>query len=149
MRLRLLVRAKDHTPQYRRQPDARCSRLAEAEKSHYNLLKTMHSILDKGSVFINLGRFGGEALEAMIGSVDEAIKKADEDSFERSDAVAVALKIETSLIDSHFYDVVSTDAPEFKIIAGRLSSEIKKHVDLISRVAEMYGKDAGTKEWVG
>ena len=34
-------------------------------------------------------------------------------------------------MDSHFYDVVSSDAPEFKIIAERLSADTQKHVELI------------------
>ena len=105
--------------------------LADAEKTHSNLLKTMHHILDKGSIFHNLGKFNDEVIQSMIDLLDESLKKVNDPNFTSSDAINTALKIESSIMDSHFYDVVSSDAPEFKIIAERLSSDTKKHVQAV------------------
>jgi len=105
--------------------------LADAEKTHFDLLKTMHRILDKGSIFYNLGKFDDQTFVQIKSLIDESLKNADNPGLTSSDAISTAFKIETSVIDSHFYDVVSSDAPEFKIIAQRLSVDTKKHVETI------------------
>ncbi len=109
------------------------SELACAEKVHANLLQTMHRILEKGSIFRNLGKFSDQAIQPMLELIEDSLKKADSPDLTQKEAVAIALKIESSLLDSHFYDVVASDAPEFKIIAERLSADTRKHVDLIRR----------------
>ncbi|MDD4869724.1 MAG: hypothetical protein PHR77_04125 [Kiritimatiellae bacterium] len=114
--------------------------LANAEKTHYDLLKTMHRILDKGSIFYNLGKFGDKALLQMESLINESLKNADNPGLTSGDAISTAFKIETSVIDSHFYDVISSDAPEFKIIAQRLSADTKKHVEAIRNHFEQHSK---------
>ncbi len=108
------------------------SGLATAEKTHADMLKSMHRILDKKSLFFNLGKFGKEATSQLLDFINEAIKSADKPGFTMQDAVNAALKIETSIIDAHFYDIVTSDAPEFKIIADRLTADTKKHIKAIN-----------------
>jgi hypothetical protein len=101
--------------------------LAEDEMTHSALLKTMHRILDKGSLFFDLGKFSSGALPAINALLDRAMERAKTRSFAPDEALSTAFEIETSLIDSHFYDVVTSDAPEFRIIAARLSKDTKEH----------------------
>jgi len=109
------------------------SSLSKAEKMHANLLKTMHRILDKGSVFYNLGKFSDVAIQPMITIINSALKEADAPDLTSDDAITAALKIESSIMDAHFYDIVASDAPEFRIIAERLSGETKQHAELIRK----------------
>ena len=48
--------------------------LAAAEQTHHNLLKTMHSILKKGNLFYNLGKFSDEAIQLMIVLIRDSLK---------------------------------------------------------------------------
>lgn len=105
--------------------------LAAAEKTHADLLKTLHRILDKGRLFFNIGKFDDRTLQPVVSLVETSLKKADTPGFTADEAVATALQIEASILDAHFYDLVSSDAPEFKIIAERLSSDTRKHVAAI------------------
>ena len=105
--------------------------LSGQEKVHANLLKTMHRFLDKGNTFYNLGKFDPAAIQPIVAIVLEAQAKVNDETLTSSEAISKALAIETSILDSHFYDVVTTEAPEFKIIAERLSADTKKHVDSI------------------
>ena len=105
--------------------------LAAAEKTHADMLRTMNRILDKGNIFYNLGKFSDEAIQPIVTLVDDALKKTGHSGLTFSEAISTALRIETSIVDSHFYDVVASDAPEFRIIAERLSADTKTHVDTI------------------
>lgn len=105
--------------------------MATAEMTHHDLLKTMHNILNRGKLFYNLGKFSDEAIQPMITLIKDSQKNADLPDLKAAEAIATALKIESSLMDSHFYDVVSSDAPEFQIIAKRLSSDTGKHVEMV------------------
>jgi len=116
------------------------SDLSKAEKMHANLLQTMHRILDRGIIFLNLGKFSDEAIQPMVALIEDSIKKADAPTLSRNDAISTALRIESSIMDSHFYDIVNSDAPEFKIIAERLSADTKKHVDMVRNNLEQYTK---------
>ncbi len=119
------------------------STLSKVEETHANLLKTMHRIFDKGNIFYNLGKFGDAAIQPTIDLINRSLKEADAPGFKAADAMKTGLKIESSLIDAHFYDIVDSDAPEFKIIAARLSSETKHHAELIRHYFEKHIEDSG------
>ena len=105
--------------------------LADTEKTHSDLLKTMHRILNKGSIFYNLGKFDKETLQRVESLINESLKNADNPGLTFNEAISTAFKIETSVVDSHFYDVVKSDAPEFKLLAERLSADTREHVEVI------------------
>lgn len=105
--------------------------LVEAEHTHAKLLKSMHRILDKGSIFFNIGKFNKDMMEPVHKVIEDALAAAEKPDLTQQDATKSALSIESSLLDAHFYDKVTSDAPEFKIIAERLSKETKKHVEVI------------------
>ena len=105
--------------------------LAAEEKTHSNLLRSMHRILDKGRIFYNLGKFDSNALKEMDRLINNSLKEANNPAITYSDVISAAFKIETSIIESKFYDVVASDAPEFKIIAQRLTEDTKRHVELV------------------
>lgn len=106
-------------------------RLAREEKQHAAMLRTLHRFLKKGHLFSNIGRFSETAIEPIMKLVADARIEAASGRVSAHQAVQVALRIETSLIDSRFYDVVESDAPEFKHIAQTLSHATAIHTEQI------------------
>lgn len=119
--------------------------LADTERVHSDLLKTLHRILDKGNTFYNLGRFTEQAIQPMVSLIDNSHKDADRMKLSSIEAITTALQIESSILNSHFYDVVASDAPEFRIIAARLAADTKQHADDIRSYFQSLGRSpAGT-----
>ncbi len=47
-------------------------------------------------------------------------------------AVNTALKLEQTMVESQFYEIVESDAKEFKIIAARLVAHSKLHLEKLN-----------------
>jgi hypothetical protein len=105
--------------------------LSQKEKVHAQLLKSMHALLDNGNIFWNLDRFDKESIDSFLKTVREAIHVSKEKDFSQKEAIETALSVEASVIDSHFYDIVKSDAKEYSSIAGRLSSDTHNHVEAV------------------
>jgi len=113
------------------------TKLSKTEASHARLLRTMHRILDKGSLFYNLGKFDDKEIQHVKAITSEGLQHAIDRAFTPKKALSTALAIESSLLDAHFYDVVKSEASEFKIIAQRLSSDTRKHLESIRHAFNM------------
>lgn len=105
--------------------------LSNEERAHARLLKSMHKLLNKGYIFYNLGRFDRQTINALITKVKTELAEVKEKPISVLRAITVALTIETSIMDAHFYEIVTSDAPEFKIIADHLSKATKQHIEQI------------------
>ncbi len=105
--------------------------LSAEEDDHARLLKSMHTQLDNGNVFYNLGRFDKQATDALIAKVNAEIAAVRTHPVSALKAITVALSIETSILDAHFYEIVTSDAPEFTVIADHLSKATKRHIELV------------------
>ena len=105
--------------------------LSQREEAHAKLLRTMHKQLDKGSIFRNIGRFDSGSVESFLSTMSDAIKHAEEDGVSQTQAIKTALSIESSVLDAHFYDIVKSDAQEYRIIADRLSIDTHDHVNAV------------------
>jgi len=102
--------------------------LAEEELAHSRLLSGLIRILDNGHIFYNIGRFSASTISSATLCVSRQVDRARKHLTYEAEAIAAALSIEASMIDAHFYDIVSSDAPEYRIIAARLASDTKGHV---------------------
>ena len=109
-------------------------KLSAEEDSHARLLKSMHAQLDNGNIFYNLGRFDKQATDALIAKVTAESAAAKKAPVSAVRAITVALSIETSILEAHFYEIVTSDAPEFTVIAEHLSKATKRHVELVSEL---------------
>ena len=105
--------------------------LSAEEHAHVRLLKSLHKQLDKGNVFYNLGRFDTQIIDAYITKARAEQAALKTGTVSASQAVSVALLLETSLVDAHFYDIVTSDAPEFTVIADHLSKATRRHIALV------------------
>jgi len=103
--------------------------MAVEEKEHAAALRGMHDLLDRGFLLENIGEFIGEHIDEDIAQVRRALKRAERPSVRLQDAVANARDIESSVIETQFYEVVSCGAPEFAVIAARLHGGTEGHLE--------------------
>ena len=105
--------------------------LAREENQHAALLRTLKKNLAKGSIFFNLGHFSDERLGAMTTLVNAELTLARCHNTNHARALETAVKIEDWLLESKFYDFVTSDSQEFQIIARKLSGDTQRHINLI------------------
>jgi hypothetical protein len=105
--------------------------LSQKEIGHANILRSMHKQLVKGNLFRNMGRFNPAEIGFFIDRLNDVNVYAKENSITQEEAVLTALSIESSILDAHFYDIVQSDADEYRIIASRLSADTHDHVKAV------------------
>lgn len=106
-------------------------RLAAEEQGHANQLKSLLPLLDKGVVFKEIGRFDSASIAPISDLITRAVETVRRSPLSRYEALSVALQIESSLIDSHFYDLVHSDSSEYQTIANLLRAATQNHVNLV------------------
>lgn len=111
------------------------ARLAAEELQHATLLKGLYKILDQGRVFRNVERFNRRDIEADIRVILNAEFVARHGKLSPHDAVNTALRIERAITESGFYASVTSDAPEFALIAARLMGCTKEHLHRLDQEA--------------
>ena len=57
-----------------------------------------------------------------------------------AEALSVAVNLEETLIEAHFYDIVKCDAPEFKDVASRLAADTHRHAAALHRMMLSHGQ---------
>ncbi len=112
-------------------PDGFWKEMAEKEKAHARLLRTMHKQLDKKSIFYNIGRFSVSRIDSFLTMLRDNIAYSKENEITTEEAVNTALAIESSIMDTHFYRIVKSDAPEYRHIAERLSNDTQEHMKAV------------------
>ncbi|MEI6211063.1 MAG: hypothetical protein WCR06_05505 [bacterium] len=102
--------------------------LACEERRHVHALKSMHSFLERGQLFQNIGRFDQQKVDGLLAILEEADQNVTTDKMESSEAFAMALRLECSLVESRFYVDVTSDAPAFSAVCRVLRAETEQHV---------------------
>lgn len=105
--------------------------LALEETGHAHQLKTLIKFLDKGTLFQEIGRFDAASIAPVVALAKNELEATRQTPPSRSHALSVALKLETTLIDSHFYETVHADSPEYQAIARHLGAATQKHVEMV------------------
>ena len=100
---------------------------AREERDHATTLKGLHRFLDQGILFQNIGRFDVALMQAMIEEVRGLVGKR----CPMAAALNAAVKIESSLLDSRFYEVVTSDSRDFQLVAEFLSESTRAHAQSI------------------
>jgi len=112
--------------------------LVREERGHAGFLQSMYAILEKGNLFYDLGRFDVPAIEKHITEIQKESEAIDKNETDLVHALQAAVIIENSLLDGHFYEVVTSDAPEFALIAEHLAKDTRRHVAMIQ---DLYQKE--------
>jgi hypothetical protein len=119
------------------QSSAMWSALAKEERGHSSMLTSLNKLLDNGSLFWNLGEFAGANVAEQFRVIHTAVNWARGMKQSESECLRTALSIESSLIDSKFYSVVTSEAKEFTYVCQALSRATEKHLQqLKDKIAE-------------
>lgn len=105
--------------------------ISTEEVDHASKLKSLLTLLDKGVIFREIGRFDAPSINPMLERVGKELEAARRAPPSRKHALQTALDIETTVFDAHFYDVVHADSPEYQAIASQLKTETHRHADLV------------------
>ena len=108
--------------------------LAREEQTHAGALGAIRKMLDAGHHLEGVGEFESEIIEQEVGEVRRALKRADHAELKLDEAVSTARLIESSIIESKFYDVVTCSAPEFERIAKRLRDDTVRHIEKLRAI---------------
>jgi hypothetical protein len=102
--------------------------LAREEQTHAGALGAIRKMLDAG-------HFESEIIDQEVSDVRRALKRADHSELRLDEAVKTARHIESSIIESKFYDVVTCKAPDFERIAARLRDDTARHLEKLRRIS--------------
>lgn len=105
--------------------------LAEEESKHGRLLKSVRCELRNGSLLSGLDHFRKDSVQHLIDYVKARIAEAETAPPKKKQAVAIALSIESSIIDTRFFDFAKSDGTSFKAVANQLKHETKNHIQLV------------------
>ncbi len=103
------------------------SALAKEEREHSSILTSLNKLLDNGSLFWNLGEFASTNVAEQLAVIHTALSWARGSKQSEFECLKTALQIESSLIDSKFYSVVTSEAKEFTYACQALSRATEKH----------------------
>lgn len=103
--------------------------MAAEEVGHAEALREIHALIGQGAVLENIGEFKEDLVEHEIVLIRAALERCDEPGLTITEAADVARSIETSIIESLFYDAIECCAPRFHEIAERLRTETEAHLD--------------------
>lgn len=103
------------------------ARIAKEEESHARMVNSLKRQLDAGFHFWNLEAFLPDEVKNQTTQVENDIASAKQPAFTEAMAMDIALRLESSLLDSKFYETAQSNAPEFKQIASVLSRATDVH----------------------
>jgi len=114
--------------------------LADQEKAHASLLLGLQAALPQTQLLFNLDRFTTFRIAATLRYIEGRMSCAESRNVPLPEALSVAVNLENTLIEAHFYDIVKCDAPEFKYVASRLAADTQRHAAELSRMILSHGK---------
>ncbi|MBA4387893.1 MAG: hypothetical protein C0404_07920 [Verrucomicrobia bacterium] len=126
-----------------RLPESRAfwSRVAAEEMQHAAMIRQLYKVLEHGRLFYNIDTFNRRALESEIDLVLNAEFEARHGRLSYYSAINMALKIERFLLERDFYKTAKSDAPDFRLVANRMTENIRIHIrkmeDEAGRVIDM------------
>jgi hypothetical protein len=119
--------------------------MANEELAHARMLESLNKELDEGHLFWNIGLFGEAAVAEQTTVVDAALKRAHDFNVTEHEALEVAIAIEKSLLERHFYTTVKSDSKVFPHIASALLKATEGHI----RKLQQKIMDGGIeKDWI-
>lgn len=117
-------------------------RMAREERQHSRALDQLHTLLARGHLFQNIGRFNEERLAGMRATLAAAGQDLDAKRLDEAAAYVVAMKLECTLLERCFYNTVTSDAPEYQNVSQILQAETQQHVQRLKREIERYGQES-------
>jgi len=97
------------------------------EKNHAAWIQNLYERVGEGSVFLNEDRFNLAALSTFNKKVLKEIDRVKNEEMTSIEALAMAVDMETALIESKFFECFEHDSVEVKQVLNKLMEETRKH----------------------
>ncbi|MBP6914132.1 DUF2202 domain-containing protein [Candidatus Parcubacteria bacterium] len=109
--------------------------ISKDEKMHFSNIINLKNIIDSNKEVFFKERFRIQPVKLLNENIKEAIEKAKED-ISLIDALGIAYDFETSMIESNYFDIISTDSESIKNHLKVLEEQTKSHVSKIKQRLE-------------
>lgn len=133
---RLYSAYAEHFEEYR----AFWSELAEEEKKHASMLRTLLHQAQEGSLQVREDRFDETSIKMQCDYVKVLLSKAKSGILSLEDALGQALAVEHDLTERHFFRVFEGDSPDLALILEALESSTKEHRKRLLKAIESLQK---------
>ncbi len=107
------------------------NKLTKEERKHAELLEGVRDDLKEGELLRELNEFNLESVQHLVDYVNDRIAEARRTPPTEADAVAIALSIESSIIDARFFSFVHSNGSAFQNAASQLAHDTENHVKMI------------------
>ena len=124
------------------------NRIAVEERQHARVLTALRSVLVRGYLFQDIGRFDQAKIQALHVLLDKINKSAASGEINHAEASTVAMKVECFLQESRFYAEVTSDAPEFASVCQTMRRETERHIAQISALCQDNAKSRQSDPWL-
>lgn len=108
---------------------------AQEEYRHATIIRGMQAMTAQGTVRLT-GRFNARAIQTSLGYIAQQTSMARLKKMQARQAFAVALSIESSLLENRSVELFSADTPEFQKMQRTILDETVKHRRMIQAALE-------------
>ena len=113
------------------------SGLAADEISHAGWIRGLQAKMRDGSLTVNRDRFRIQPVRGFSAYLERELTSAQEPGMSPINALSVAVYIEESMIEQHYFEVFAPDGPELKRVLSDLLTATRSHLD---KVRDEWGK---------
>jgi len=108
---------------------------AEEEFRHAAIIRNMQALAAKGAICLT-GRFNAAAVKTSLSYIDQQTAMAQSRAMQARQAFAIALNIESSLLENRYFEMFSAASPEFQKMQRTILDETVKHRRMIQAALE-------------
>ena len=105
--------------------------LADEELKHSACLNKLRTLSQEDDTFVIVERFSVDAIRFSIHYIEELIERAGQPDFEFINAFSLATKLEESLLEKNFFEVLSGDSQEVQEVLDFLTNETERHSKIL------------------
>lgn len=110
--------------------------LAIEEKNHADWIRSMGQTLEGGVVFLNKERFKEESIQVFKEYIEKQLSALANGEVSDRNALAIAVDIESALLEKNFFEVFESDSVEIKNTFNKLARATAEHRERVKRAME-------------
>ncbi len=108
--------------------------LSSDEIMHAGWIRGLGRSLEAGTLFLKRGSFRPEPIKAFGDYLDRAAAESRQENITLKTALAVALDIETALIERNWFKAFEADREKDKLILEQMGEALSKHRNMVAKV---------------
>ncbi|HQP30451.1 MAG TPA: hypothetical protein PLB81_03925 [Deltaproteobacteria bacterium] len=108
---------------------------AHEEFRHAAIIRSMQDLAAKGTVRLT-GRFNARAIQTSLAYIGQQTTLARSKQMQARQAFAIALSIESSLLENRYFEMFGAESPEFQEMQRTILEETVKHRRMVQAALE-------------